>query len=75
MIKPKLSLAAILSTTAIASGIVFSQFRCSLSLREYRTSPEQSSQVNGYALLGSCFDIAWNSPGRRPLRRGRSYQG
>jgi len=39
-------------------------------LREYRTSPEQSSQVNGYALLGSCFDIAWNSPGSEPLRKG-----
>jgi len=74
MIKPKLSLAAILSTTAIAQWYCFdfSQFRCSLSLREYRTSPEQSSQVNCYAL---CFDIAWNSPGSEPLRRGRSYQG
>lgn len=48
MIQAKFSLAAILSTTAIASSIVFtspsSARPCPLS--EYRTSTEQTSQDN-----------------------------
>lgn len=48
MIKPKFSLAAILSTTAIASGVLFGEVSsaqpCPLS--KYRTSTQQASQVN-----------------------------
>jgi len=68
MIKPKLSLVAILSTTAIASGIVLTSVSsAACPLREYRLLSKAVKSI-GYALLGSCLDIAWNSPGSEPLR-------
>ena len=77
MIQAKFSLAAIISTTAIASSIVFtspsSAQPCPLS--EYRTSSEQSSQDNwlrsplvaALALPGIALAVSLYA-------RGRSYQ-
>jgi len=45
---------SILSTTAIASGIVLTSVSsAACPLREYRTSPEQSSQVNWLPLVAA----------------------
>lgn len=77
MIQAKFSLAAILSTTAIASSILFTSASsaqpCPLS--EYHTSTEQTSQVNW---LRSPFVAALALPGIALAVslyvRGRSYQ-
>lgn len=74
----KFSLAAIVSTTAIASSILFSSVSdarpCPLS--KYRTSTEQASQVNwlrsplvaALALPGIALAVSLYA-------KGRSYQG
>ncbi len=75
--KAKFSLAAILSTTAIASGVLFASVSsaqpCPLS--KYRTSTEEASQVNW---LRSPLVAALALPGIALAVslyvRGRSYQ-
>ena len=75
--KAKLSLAAILSTTAIASGILFASVAsakpCPLS--KYRNSTEEASQVNW---LRSPLIAALTLPGIALAvslyGKGRSYQ-
>lgn len=78
MMKAKFSLAAILSTTAIASGVLFASVSsaqpCPLS--KYRTSTEQAEQDNW---LRSPLVAAITLPGIALAVslyvRGRSYQG
>jgi len=57
MIKPKLSLVAILSTTATLLVLTSVSSAAACPLREYRTSPEQSSQVSGTLSLVAALTL------------------
>jgi ABC-type spermidine/putrescine transport system permease subunit II len=75
--KVNLSLAAILSTTAIASGVLFTSVGtaqpCSLS--KYRASTEQANQVNWLSTpLAAALTIPGIALAVSLYVRGRSYQ-
>ncbi|WP_250121794.1 hypothetical protein [Chroococcidiopsis sp. CCMEE 29] len=75
--KVNLSLAAILSTTAIASGVLFTSVAtaqpCSLS--KYRASTEQANQVNWLNTpLAAALTIPGIALAVSLYMHGRSYQ-